>query len=184
MRAPILAAGAVACSATGSLLPAKQVGDSAAIRIVENSQPVLPTTRRWRLSPQPILQIGKTDGDSLYELLRVNGVTRLSDGRIAVANDGTRTIRFYDRQGVYLGGFGRDGDGPGEFRQILQFRRIRGDSLVVTDNLSRSSYFSPGGRFARVWRCPRGSLPSRPEATTWRDSGAMPTTSSMSDSIG
>lgn len=100
-------------------LAAAQVArDSARIRIVENSRPLLAPGRMWRVQPEPFLQIGRADGDSLYQFLRVMGVARLSDGRIAVANQGTSTVRFFDQRGnwqcptltCYNGGLGLDPD--------------------------------------------------------------------------
>ncbi len=89
--------------------------DSAGVRVVENAQPAMSGARAWRLSPTPILQIGSAldpglVGDSLYELLRVNGVVRLTDGRLAVANDGSLTVRHYDEHGKYVGYAGRKGE--------------------------------------------------------------------------
>ena len=128
---------------------AQQVRDSAGIRITRNSQPMLPAARMWRVAPQPFLQIGKADADTVYEFLRIMGVARLSDGRIAVANGGSNTVRFFDSTGKYLSAAGRSGEGPGEFLQILSFRAIRGDSLAVGD-VRRVNYYSPQGNFARA----------------------------------
>ena len=147
MKTALLCLGVVLCA--GGPAAAQRVRDSAGIRIVESSQPAVAANRMWRLAPQPVLQIGSTDGDSVYEFLRIMGVTRLRDGRIAVANQGTNTIRFFDAQGKYLSAFGRSGEGPGEFLQILNFRVFAGDSFAVAD-VNRVNYYSAQGEYART----------------------------------
>lgn len=138
----------VACVMAGSGISAQQARDSVGIQIIENAKPVLPPNRMWRVLPQPILEIGKTDSDSLYEFLLIMGVARLSDGRIAVGNQGSGTVRFFNERGNYLSAAGRVGDGPGEFRQILGLSAFRGDSLAVVD-LNRVNYYSGLGKYSR-----------------------------------
>lgn len=134
---------------------AQQTRDSAGVRIVENTSQALPRDRAWRVEARPYLQIGRVAGgadpvgqDTVYELLRVMGVARLSDGRIAVANQGSSTIRFFDSAGRFVGSAGRHGEGPAEFRQILGMKAIRGDTLFVVD-LGEIEFFSPDGRHVR-----------------------------------
>jgi hypothetical protein len=149
----LLALGLATCAGSRTAA-AQSVRDSAGIQIVENSRPALSGVRAWRLSPKPFLEIGSRASDvgaaqdSLYELLRVNGIARLSDGRVAVANDGSLTIRFYDQTGKFVSFAGRQGQGPGEFQQLLRMTQIDGDTLVVTDN-GEVEYFSGAGRFVR-----------------------------------
>jgi hypothetical protein len=123
--------------------------DSAGIIIVENPSPALPPSRMWRISPQPYLDIARAEGDSLYEFQRVMGIVRLSDGRIAVGNGGTNTIRFYDARGAYLRAAGRGGRGPGEFTQILGLGVSDGDTLVALD-LNQVHYYSADGELVRT----------------------------------
>lgn len=135
---------------------AQRTSDSAGVRIVESTRSVLPAARAWRVDPRPMLAIGcgATDltgcsrGDSLYEFNLIMGVARLSDGRIAVAVQGSDHIRFFDTRGKYLASAGRDGDGPGEFRQILGMTQTRGDTLAVTD-LGEVEYFTGDGKHIR-----------------------------------
>ena len=57
--------------------------------------------RRYRVSDEPQLQIGSaSDGESA--LYRVTAAVRLRDGRIVVANSGTRELKFFDSGGVHL----------------------------------------------------------------------------------
>lgn len=137
--------------AAGRPLAAQTVRDSSGVRIVENTRPLLPAARAWRVDPRPEVDIGgneATAGDTLYDLVLVNGAVRLSDGRIAIAVDGSLTVRFYDARGLFLRSAGRSGDGPGEFRQLMGLRALRGDTLFVTD-LGEVELYAGEGRFIR-----------------------------------
>ena len=126
------------------------VRDSAGIRIVENTTPQWQEGETWRLSPEPVVDIGGGDieGDQLF---RVVGALRLRDDRIVVANGGTNEIRFYGPGGAFLSASGGEGEGPGEFRRLSAVRRLRGDSLFAQDGrLFRSSVFDGQGRFIRT----------------------------------
>ena len=127
---------------------AQATRDSAGIQIVDNARPLLATGRAWRVDTPPILTIGgqSADGDTMYELELVMGITRLSDGRYAVGVQASNAVRFYDARGKSLGAVGRRGQGPGEFRQILGLRSMRGDTLLVTD-LGEIEIFTSDGKF-------------------------------------
>lgn len=124
------------------------VRDSAGTRIVENTTPLWEPGDEWRLSPEPVVDIGggQTDDDQLF---RVAGALRLGDERIVVANGGTSEIRFYGPGGALLSASGGEGEGPGEFRRLGPVRRLRGDSLLAKD-LFRTSIFDDRGRFVRT----------------------------------
>jgi len=126
------------------------VRDSAGIRIVENTTPQWQEGEVWRLSPEPVVDIGGGDREE-EQLFRVVGALRLSDDRIVVANGGTNEIRFYGPEGAFLSASGGEGEGPGEFRRLRALRRLRGDSLFAQDGrLYRSSVFDGQGRFIRT----------------------------------
>ncbi len=94
--------------------------------------------------------IGTVSGDPEYQMFTVNGARRLSDGRIAVANDGSQEVRIYDAQGVYQSSIGGHGSGPGEFNSIWYLGQFGGDTLVVLDGyLRRISYLHPDQGFIR-----------------------------------
>jgi hypothetical protein len=126
------------------------VEDSAGITLVQNLGPVWTDTVIVRTDPS--VQIGSSAG-SEYELFRVSGAVRLSDGRIVVANGGTSELRWYSPQGVHLMSSGRSGAGPGEFQFIARLIRLPGDSVLVVDGrLRRYSIVSPDGEFVRTVR--------------------------------
>jgi hypothetical protein len=123
------------------------VTDSAGVVIVQNPEMDL---TQWQLSQQPLVAIGsETRGDE-YQMFRVQGAVRMSDGRIAVANSGTSEVRIYDDTGEFITSSGSDGDGPGEFRAITSLQRLPGDTLFVYDrSLARYSILDPNGGFVR-----------------------------------
>jgi hypothetical protein len=110
--------------------PTFVVRDSAGIEIVESAEPVWREGAAWTLSPEPVLDVGRTDGEASYLLDRVMGVVRLDDGSVVVANMGDNTLRWFDARGSFMRSVGRTGGGPGEFAQILSLRRV-GDQLYV-----------------------------------------------------
>lgn len=125
--------------------------DSAGVPVVENTGPVGGGEPRWRLSRHPRLSIGAADGPPEVTLSRVAGALRLKDGRIVVADGGSRSLRFYDATGAHLGTVGREGGGPGEFLDLAAIGRFAGDSLAVWDAKShRLSIFDAQGELVRA----------------------------------
>lgn len=105
------------------------------------------TLETWTLSDEPTVVIGGADEREGYLLHRAVGATRLSDGRIVIANQGTLQLRYYDPEGTHLLDAGGEGEGPGEFEAIAAFARLPGDSILV-DSWRRLSRFGPEGRYA------------------------------------
>lgn len=131
------------------------VRDSAGVVIVENERPPLDSRLGWRVGEAPAVTIGSPAGDPAYELFRVGGATRLSDGRIVVANAGSGELRVFDSDGVHLESWGGQGDGPGEFGAMAPSRVLPwpGDSLMARDPFSgRASIFGSDGKFGRALR--------------------------------
>lgn len=100
--------------------------------------------REWALGAAPSLAIGG-GGRAETEFFRVNGVWRLSDGRIVVVNGSSKEIRVFDARGAWLHSFGREGEGPGEFR-ALGWTTNAGDTAFVYDgDLRRITTIHLGG---------------------------------------
>ena len=167
----LLALGNAACGAGEQPRVRAVVRDSAGITIVENSAPLWREEETWRLTTEPVVNIGVVVGEPEYQLHNVVGATRLDDGRIVVANGGTGEIRFYDPSGRFVSSVGRPGEGPGEFGSLGMLFRL-GDSLVAYDyQLRRTSVFDDKGTFARSFTLeappghsglsPRGALADR-----------------------
>jgi len=146
-----LGLGLAGCGGGAAAEPAVSVRDSAGVRIVELGpfdDAALPT---WRLADDPRIDIGVLDGGEAYQLYQVSGALLLPDGRLVVANGGTKELRFYDSAGSHLASVGREGEGPGEFGALGGLELAR-DSLYVFDwRLVRASVFDLDGVFARSY---------------------------------
>jgi len=88
----------------------------------------------WTLGAEPTLHIGVIEGDEAYQLHDVRDAVRLPDGRVVVANQGTREVRVYAADGQFLAASGADGDGPGQWRAIANVHPVQGDTLLVVDH--------------------------------------------------
>jgi len=129
------------------------VMDSAGIAIIENHIDTAAVRAGWQLSEQPVLTIGGLDALEASQIYRVRGAVRLSDGRIAVADGGSMEIRVFDPAGRPLARFGREGEGPGEFRDPFLAGRTAGDSLVVFDaGLRRATILTADSGFVRSYQ--------------------------------
>lgn len=132
--------------------PATQVRDSAGIRIIENASPPEGSRLNWRIGSEPTLSIGEVDGDDPYLLYLARDATRLSDGRIVVANRGTQELRVFDARGTYLETWGGEGEGPGEFTELWSVERWPGDSIAAwTARRLGISVFASDGSYGRTF---------------------------------
>ena len=136
-----------ASSASGSI----EIADSAGVRIVHSHGPQWGDGEAWSVSPEPQQTIGALDGPEEYQLVAVSSATRQSDGDVVIVDDGARTVRLYDREGVFLQTLGGPGSGPGEFQAPGAVLVTKGDTLVVWDQaLFRMTRFDPQGGLAGV----------------------------------
>ncbi|MFC1662004.1 6-bladed beta-propeller [Gemmatimonadota bacterium] len=192
-----------------SLPPGFTVRDSAGVRVMENLEPAWSDGEGWRIGDL-LTSVGELEGDPSLLLYRVSDGTRLSDGRVVVANSGTSELRFFDAEGRFLRSVGRVGGGPGEFQSDNTIRalvRLPGDTLLTWDIYGQNlSLFDPEGEFVRATRLAfsgrmyfwRGIFPDRnllmalrnPDAPTLTGAGVFPrlvrlvNISSEGDSLG
>jgi hypothetical protein len=125
------------------------VSDSAGITIVANSPESIETAQTWILASSPILEIGSGASPEV-PLFRVNALSVLADGRIAVGADGPPQALLFDSEGQLVATLGRAGQGPGEFSGVHSVVPGVGDSLVVWDRIRRRmSIFSGAGHYVR-----------------------------------
>ncbi|MGE0158406.1 MAG: hypothetical protein AB7T31_03285 [Gemmatimonadales bacterium] len=123
--------------------------DSADVQIVENARPS--RARMWTVDDSAVLSIGHQHAQPEYELFRVTGALRLSDGTLAIANSGTSEIRWYSASGAFLRSSGRQGNGPGEFQQLIGLLPLEDDSVGAGDYaLQRMSVYDATGTFVRT----------------------------------
>jgi hypothetical protein len=113
----------------------------------------------------PVLVIGASGSSSEESLYQPQGVARLSDGRVAVADGGLGRSRVsvFSPEGRHLRTLGGTGDGPGEFRWATSLQAGPDDSLYAFDaQLQRLTVFSKDGQLARTvnFRIPAGLVGS------------------------
>ena len=145
---------------------ASHIRDSADIRITENPRPPEGSRLPWRIGPEPTVSIGELEGEEPYMLHGAISFSRLSDGRIVVADYASSEVRMFDASGSHLVSWGGDGEGPGEFASLEHVAPWPGDSILAwhTSGLGISVFDSDGnhGRSfvlqsgeEELWRRPR-----------------------------
>jgi hypothetical protein len=144
---------------------ANQPGDSlehsTGTRVVESSAPQWLKDHGWIIAESPQLDLASSGTGPSHEFERVTDALRLDDGRIVVADDGSREVRLFSPAGEFISSVGRGGEGPGEFQRIQTISRWRGDSIVVFDQrLDRATVLSEGGGVRTILLA---NLPHRPE---------------------
>lgn len=103
------------------------VSDSAGIRVVTNAG----RGDGGQMAFED-LSVGVVEGDPAYMLGRVSALAVGAGDTIYVLDSGEKHIKVYDPSGRHVRTFGREGDGPGEFREP-NLMTLLGDTLVVFD---------------------------------------------------
>lgn len=116
--------------------------DSAGIEIVQNVAPIEGTPAITM--SEALVSIGGAEGPEAELLSRVGGATRLPNGGIALSDNGSASVRLYDRPGNLVWSFGRRGEGPSEFTGVL------GPWQVGTDEVRLAAYDGRGQRLTTL----------------------------------
>lgn len=154
-----------ACSPKEAPPQVTVVQDSAGISVVENRVEL--STDSCRVSAEPDVRIGEATGADEYQLYSVTDATVLSDGAIALLNRGSAEVRIYEPDGTFRLGFGREGEGPGEFRNLWQIEVLPGDTLVIGDYRPwRYQWFTTEGDYLEVL-IPEPPFINTPRAAPW-----------------
>ena len=145
--------------------------DSAGITIVDYGESS-PKPSEWHLEQVGALRADTGDSVPLY---RIRGLVTFPSGRTAVANGGSSEILWFDRNDRLIRASGREGEGPGEFRDLVGIHRLYPDSLLAYDaQLMRYQVFDSAGRFVREFHLGRpGEAPSNPEVLATTDQGGL-----------
>lgn len=140
-----------ACGGDGSGW-AGTMTDSAGVVIVENMDSAPLDGGGWSIAAEPDLAIGTVEGDTAYQFYGISGAHRTAEGQYVVVNAGSRNIRVYDAQGVFVRSFGRRGGGPEEFEMPV-LAGVSHDTLIVVDQAHhRISMVHPEAGIVRVAR--------------------------------
>ena len=151
----LVALTSAACGQERTRVPAPraEIRDSAGIRIVENPRPPEGSRLAWRIGPEPLVSIGVLEGEEAYMLYGALDATRLSDGRIVVANRGTNELRVFDESGTHVDSWAGEGEGPGEFTSLSRVEPWPGDSIAAWwTRTGGISVFDSDGNYGRTFR--------------------------------
>ncbi len=120
--------------------------DSAGVVIVEiTGDPAeLPV---WSLADEPTTEIR---GDTAPFIGSIGEVAVLSDGRLLLEDDQSKSLYLFRPDGTTFSVLGARGDGPGEFRDINALSLTAGDTVYAFDRRQRRmSVFDASGAFLR-----------------------------------
>lgn len=109
----------------------------------------------WRVEVDDGVVIGEVDGREAYTFGQVAGVVVGEDGRIYVGDAQNLEVRVFSGDGELETRFGREGEGPGEFRNISGVSRAPGGVAVLDGMLGRVTVFAPRGEIVRSFRLER-----------------------------
>lgn len=104
---------------------------------------------------------------------RPEGAVWLPDGRLAVADTHYHRVVLFDRSGRHCGGFGSEGDGPGQFRYPVGACCDAAGRLYISEygGNDRIQVFAPDGTHLRSFGG-FGTAPGqlqRPQSLCWHD---------------
>lgn len=93
-------------------------------------------------------RIGRFDDDPDYMFGRIGLVVTTPDGGVIVQDSQMPVLRKYAATGEFVGAVGRDGDGPGEYRDVRGMIRLPDDRIAVLSRPQRVTWFDPISREA------------------------------------
>lgn len=120
--------------------------------VVVISNPKIPESK-MRILFKEELSIGEAEGDENYMFGNRIVFNTDDEGNFYVADYNNNRILKYDPEGKYLLTFGREGQGPGEFRALSEPRFDKDKNLYITDSMNqRISFFDKDGNYLRQIR--------------------------------
>lgn len=100
---------------------------SAPIRRIMNAAPTAWTdTNGWRLVPEREIR-PRDSGPSMFS--NPQDIALLPDGRVLVLDESPDRVLLFDAKGAFIRQIGREGDGPGEYRNPVM--AVRADTVVL-----------------------------------------------------
>jgi hypothetical protein len=133
-----------------------RIRDSAGVRIIENG-PRLTAPIVFQLGDKPTFDFGglqQNPADELAARTAYPKAIRVPNGNVAIP-DVTRLLVF-DASGKRIKAIGRNGDGPGEFRQITDVCTTKGDTILVGQFRKPLTKLTKNGDFVGVIPLPNG----------------------------
>ncbi len=108
------------------------VADSAGVAVAVTPGVVAEASLDWTVADTPDLVLGDSEGGQ-QEFYRITGLRQVPDGRVAVLDRGSLSVRFFDTDGAWVQSVGREGEGPGEFVAPTLVPAPGADSLTIWD---------------------------------------------------
>lgn len=126
-----------------------EVTDSAGIQIVLSDS----IGRFGEMTRTETLRLGAMEGEGPELFSDILALALGPDGRIFVGNNGSASVRVFDRDGTFLAEYGGQGEGPSEIF-MLNDLVVHGDTVVVTDwqRGGKVVLFTSDGEFLDSWR--------------------------------
>lgn len=125
--------------------------DSGGVEILESLEPVWGDGEGWRVAGDPLVRIGRVEGDPAYLFSDVLGAVRLDDGTMVVGDFGTQEVRIFGPDGEHLRTTGGRGEGPGEFSGMSAMGRGYGRTAWIFDfSLRRLTWLDASGEVERL----------------------------------
>lgn len=124
------------------------------VEVISNPKfPIYKDGLKIRLVFKEELSIGQIEGDENYMFGAGISFTTDEEGNFYVSDLVNHRIMKYDPKGMFLFSFGRDGQGPGEFRSVSVVKFDKKSNLYITDGINRRiSFFNKKGEFLRQIR--------------------------------
>lgn len=156
------------------------VGDTSVVRSVSGSA--------WgqRASLVPEISIGELDGDENYVFGRIRSLAVDQRDRILAVDALVPALRVYGSDGSYVETWGREGEGPGEFRGPDGGMSVLSDGRVVVRDPgnARLLVFSADGEPLDTWPVITGQYINRVQFSLYGDTILNPDIVNMGDEIG
>ncbi|MGD2134522.1 MAG: 6-bladed beta-propeller [Gemmatimonadales bacterium] len=113
---------------------------------------------------QEQVSVGVFEGPEEYMFGRVGAIAVTPSGELLVLDRQVPAIRKYSADGTYVSDIGREGGGPGEFRQPEAMNVLPDGRILVRDpGNGRITVFNPDGSWSADWRLPSGGTWSTSE---------------------
>lgn len=155
----------VGCSAPLRPSDSASGRDSAGITIVENAAPKWGPGEGRRIADRPTLDLAGPPGGNFGEVITA---TRLSDGRLLVADGRPPVLRYFTAEGRWLYDVGSATDGRNALRSIFHLSLGRADTVAVYDVAQlRVMLVDPNGAIA-------GFIAVAPELVPANSNGYLP----------
>lgn len=109
------------------------IGDSAGVRILQDSVPAWGGTARWTVGEEPTLDLGAPAN----QFAGLGPLVRLSDGHLVVLNGVAQSIGYFDAKGKLLRTVGGRGTEPGQFHGLGWLGVGSADTVIAYDFVAR-----------------------------------------------